>query len=151
MRLFEHPDFEDEGPFPMRLLHFRRTFVEKMFTIHGKVEAYKTGGTPIGPYARHYYDLYFLADRPEVIAMLSSSEYGTIKQDYDRVSRQFFAKSYFPPEGMTFARSDALFPPPQIRDVLAADLDRQCRMLCFGPVPTWDEIQRRLEAIRTLL
>jgi hypothetical protein len=30
---------EDEGPFEMRLLHFRRTFVEKMFTIHGKVEA----------------------------------------------------------------------------------------------------------------
>jgi hypothetical protein len=25
----------------MRLLHFRRTFVEKMFTIHGKVEAFK--------------------------------------------------------------------------------------------------------------
>ncbi len=32
---------EDEGPFVMRLLHFRRTFVEKMFAIHGKVEAFK--------------------------------------------------------------------------------------------------------------
>ncbi len=32
---------EDEGPFKMRLLHFRRTFVEKMFAIHGKVEAFK--------------------------------------------------------------------------------------------------------------
>ena len=29
---------EDEGSFPMRLLHFRRTFVEKMFAIHSKVE-----------------------------------------------------------------------------------------------------------------
>jgi hypothetical protein len=27
---------EDEGAFPMRLLHFRRTFVEKMFAIHSK-------------------------------------------------------------------------------------------------------------------
>jgi len=33
---------EDEGSFPMRLLHFRRTFVEKMFAIHSKVEIFKT-------------------------------------------------------------------------------------------------------------
>ena len=35
---------EDEGPFEMRLLHFRRTFVEKMFAIHAKVEAFKLLG-----------------------------------------------------------------------------------------------------------
>ncbi len=35
---------DDEGPFEMRLLHFRRTFVEKMFAIHGKVDAYKKPG-----------------------------------------------------------------------------------------------------------
>jgi hypothetical protein len=34
-------DAEDEEPFPMRLLHFRRTFVEKMFAIHKKVELFK--------------------------------------------------------------------------------------------------------------
>ncbi|MSV29013.1 MAG: hypothetical protein EXQ52_09755 [Bryobacterales bacterium] len=28
----------------MRLLHFRRTFVEKMFAIHGKVELLKRDG-----------------------------------------------------------------------------------------------------------
>jgi Nucleotidyl transferase AbiEii toxin, Type IV TA system len=32
---------DDEERFPMRLLHFRRTFVEKMFAIHGKVEILK--------------------------------------------------------------------------------------------------------------
>jgi hypothetical protein len=42
---------EDEGPFPMRLLHFGRTFVEKMFAIHGKVELYKRDGRPLGSYA----------------------------------------------------------------------------------------------------
>ena len=31
-------DAEDEKAFPLRLLHFRRTFVEKMFAIHGKIE-----------------------------------------------------------------------------------------------------------------
>ena len=32
---------EDEGGFSLRLLHFRRTFVEKMFAIHSKVELLK--------------------------------------------------------------------------------------------------------------
>jgi hypothetical protein len=39
---------EDEQPFPMRLLHFRRTFVEKMFAIHATVEMFKRDGRPIG-------------------------------------------------------------------------------------------------------
>ena len=46
---------EDEGPLEMRLLHFRRTFVEKMFAIHAKIEAFKKVGQPIGGYTRHYY------------------------------------------------------------------------------------------------
>ena len=46
--------------------------------------------------------------------MLRSDEYGTIKTDYDRVSRTHFPKSYVPPQGMTFAQSDALFPPPEL-------------------------------------
>ena len=50
-----------KAPFAMRLLHFRRTFVEKMFAIHGKVEALKRDGRPLGSYARHYYDLFQLA------------------------------------------------------------------------------------------
>ena len=39
---------DDEGGFPMRLLHFRRTFVEKLFAIHSKVELLKRDGRPIG-------------------------------------------------------------------------------------------------------
>jgi len=87
---------DDEGPFAMRLLHFRRTFVEKMFAIHGKVDAYKTTGREIGGYPRHYYDLCCLAERPEVIATLSSDEYGVIKADYDRISRGISTKAMYP-------------------------------------------------------
>jgi hypothetical protein len=90
---------EDESPFEMRLLHFRRTFVEKMFAIHAKVEAFKTAGQPLGGYARHYYDLFCLAERPEVLAMLRSDEYAAIKADYDRISREHFSKSYVPLPG----------------------------------------------------
>ena len=142
---------EDETPFEMRLLHFRRTFVEKMFTIHAKVEVFKAQGRGIGGYARHYYDLHCLAERPEVLAMLRSDEYAAIKADYDRVRSEHFPKSYTPPPGMTFAQSDALFPPTQLQAILAIEFEKQCRVLCFGSIPPWDEVQARLEAIRNLL
>ena len=142
---------DDEGPFEMRLLHFRRTFVEKMFAIHGKVDAYQKTGREIGGYARHYYDLFCLAERAEVPAMLRSEEYATIKADYDRISREYFDKSYVPPPGMSFAKSDALFPPAELGAVLAAEFEKQCRVLCFGPFPTWEQVQARLEGVRDLL
>jgi hypothetical protein len=142
---------EDEGPFEMRLLHFRRTFVEKLFTIYGKVEAFKGEGREIGGYARHYYDLHRLAERPEVLAMLRSDEYAAIKTDYDRVSREHFPRSYIPPPGMSFAQSDALFPPPELSAMLATEFQKQCRILCFGPIPTWEDVQARFEGIRPLL
>jgi hypothetical protein len=142
---------EDEGPFTMRLLHFRRTFVEKMFAIHAKVEAYKKEGREIGGHARDYYDLYCLADRPEVLAMLRSEEYGVIKADYDRISREFFAKGYVAPRGMSFANSDALFPPDKLRPVLAGALEEQCRVLCFGTAPRWADVEARLISMRDML
>lgn len=142
---------EDEGPFPLRLLHFRRTFVEKMFAIHGKVEMLKRDRQPLGTYARHYYDLFQLTGQEEVIAMLKSAEYAAIKQDYDEISRVYFAKSYFYPEGMTFAKSDALFPPDDLAKAISAEYEAQCKMLCYGPYPSWAEIQARFLELRELL
>ena len=142
---------EDEGPFEMRLLHFRRTFVEKMFAIHAKVEEFKKEGKEIGGYARHYYDLFCLVERPEVLAMLRSEEYAAIKADYDRVSLEHFEKSYVPPPEISFAMSDALFPAGDLRAAIAKVFAEQCRLLCFGPSPTWDEVQARLEGLRELL
>ena len=142
---------DDEGPFSMRLLHFRRTFVEKMFAIHGKVELLKRDRQPIGTYARHYYDLYQLAGRDEVRAMLASDEYAAIKADYDRISRAHFSRSYFCPNGMSFAQSDALFPPAELSAATGAEYEKQCLLLCYGPYPTWTEIQARFEQLRHLL
>ena len=142
---------EDQGSFSMRLLHFRRTFVEKMFAIHGKVELLKRDGQALGTYARHYYDLFQLATQAEVIVMLKSSEYAAIKADYDRISRTHFPRSYFYPDGMSFSRSDALFPPADLAAVIGAEYETQCRMLCYGPYPPWVEIQARLLELRELL
>ena len=142
---------EDEGPFSMRLLHFRRTFVEKLFGIHGKVELLKRDGQPLGAYARHYYDLFQLALQDEVNAMLDSPEYAAIKADYDQISRTHFPRSYFHPDGMSFARSDALFPPADLSRVIRAEYEGQCRLLCYGRYPSWAEIQARLQELRHLL
>ena len=142
---------EDEGPFSLRLLHFRRTFVEKMFAIHAKVELLKREGQPLGAYARHYYDLFQLAPQPEVIAMLKSPEYAAIKEDYDRISRNHFERRYFHPEGMTFANSDALFPRADLASIIGSAYEDQCRMLCYGPFPSWADIQRRFTELRTIL
>jgi hypothetical protein len=142
---------EDEGPFAMRLLHFRRTFVEKLFAIHGKIQLLIGEGRPLGPYARHYYDLFQLAAQDEVMAMLRSGEYAAIKADYDAVSRVHFADSYFFPDGMSFARSAALFPDDELSRRISAEYEAQCRTLCYGPYPPWPEVVARFVAIRDLL
>lgn len=142
---------EDEQSFPMRLLHFRRTFVEKLFTIHAKVEIYKREGRTIGTYARHYYDLFQLAGQPEVRAMLESGEYATIRADYDRISKTHFPRDYVPPDGMSFARSDALFPAGELLAAIRRDYEAQCKVLCFGESPSWDDVQQRLNEIQSTL
>lgn len=142
---------DDETAFPMRLLHFRRTFVEKLFAIHARVELLKRDGLPLGTYARHYYDLFQLAGTPHVLAMLNSTEYPEIKTDYDRISRASFAKNYSYPPDMRFAASDALFPPTSLAAIIGPAFDAQCRLLCYGPPPSWNDVQARLLELRDLL
>lgn len=142
---------DDEGAFSMRLLHFRRTFVEKLFAIHSKVELLKRDGRPVGSYARHYYDLSQLAAQPEVIAMLASREYAGIKADYDQISRTHFPRSYFHPEQMRFALSDALFPPADLAAAIGVEYETQCHQLCYGPYPSWAEVQARFMVLRESL
>jgi hypothetical protein len=69
----------------------------------------------------------------------------------DRVSTEHFPKSYVPPPDMRFAKSDALYPSAGLRTAIAADFEAQCRILCFGPSPTWDEVEARFADVRSLL
>jgi hypothetical protein len=52
---------------------------------------------------------------------------------------------------MSFAHSDALFPPPDLATVIAAEYGGQCRLLCYGPYPSWVEVQARLLELRDML
>lgn len=83
--------------------------------------------------------------------MLGSSEYGEIKEDYERISREYFPAHYFCPDGMSFANSDAIFPDAQLAAVIGPEFERQCRTLCYGDYPSWDEVMERFEAIRSRL
>lgn len=122
-----------------------------MFAIHGKIELLKRDGRPLGTYARHYYDLFQLAGQQEVIAMLKADEYAAIKADYDRISSRHFERSYFPPENLSFAKSDTLFPPADIAQKISTEYEGQCRLPCYKSHPSWREVQDRLLALRELL
>jgi Nucleotidyl transferase AbiEii toxin, Type IV TA system len=95
------PGVEDLAGFDMSLLHYRRTFVEKMFALHGKVMRLMNEGHPLGRDARHYPDLYVLAGEHEVRSMLASPEYEEIRRDYDEKSREFFPRE-LPTTGRPF-------------------------------------------------
>jgi hypothetical protein len=142
---------EDLEPFAMTLLHFRRTFVEKLFTIHSKVLRLLEDGTPVARDARHYADLHALASRPEVVAMLHSDEYREICHDYDALSSRWFPRSHRPPAELSFRESPALFPPAELRELLAADYDTQCALLFPGEFPSFVNVLGSFEGVRDRL
>jgi len=145
---------DDLMGFDMTLLHFRRTFVEKMFALHGKVVRLIEEGEPIERHARHYSDLYALSDENEVRAMLASEEYADIRNDYDVTSRgsKHLARIYRPPADLSFRDSPAFFPDTELKKQLALDYETQCRLL-FSKTsyPSFDEVLSRFEELRNLL
>ena len=147
----EELDAEALEPFEMELLHFRRTFVEKLFAIHGKIESFKDGGRPLGRDARHYADLFVLAGRQEVVDMLRGEEYELIRLDYDDTSRAYFPKSYRPPTDLRFGSSDALFPDAELRATIEPVYEEECRRLFFRPHPPFAEVLGRMGELRELL
>jgi hypothetical protein len=143
---------EDTTGFDMTLLHFRRTFVEKLFALHGKVVRLQTEDHPLGRDARHYSDLHALADQPEVKSMLASQEYHEIRVDYDEKSRRYFPKSHRPPADLSFSSSPALFPEANLRATLASEYETQCAPLfARREYPPFDQVLARFEEIRLLL
>lgn len=140
----------DEASFPMQLLHFRRTFVEKLFTIHSKVIKCKQDGTSLGSAARHYYDMFCLAQQPEVQEMLHSEEYNLIKQDCARISLEHF-KDELLPENLSFSNSESLFPSGELRQMIIKEYNQQSRNLCYEHYPTWEEVEASFRDLQELL
>jgi hypothetical protein len=138
---------EDLEPFPMSLLHFRRTFVEKLFTVHGKVGRLKSEGERLRRGARHYADLYVLAGRPEVLTMIESAEYLQIRTDYDQKSIRFFKNRYRPPNDLRFSASDAIFLPGELRALVEEDYYADVRLLFRDELPSFDAVIAELQRL----
>ena len=139
---------DDLAPFPMVLMYFRRTYVEKLFTLHSHVTHMVETGDDLGRSARHYADVHLLAQTEAVRLMLDSPEFSALKADCDRTSRAFFGPAYSAPAGLSFARSPALFPDEALAERLRRAYERDCAVLFFGPYPTFDEVLRGFELLR---
>ncbi len=115
----------DRTPFDMKLLHFRRTFVEKLFTLHSRVERAKKQGKELGRDARHYYDLAMLLAQPETGAMLESDEFKVICGQYRDLTAKFYpGQVKLLPDGMNLSASSAFFPKSEIKAMLASAYGR---------------------------
>jgi hypothetical protein len=140
---------DDRQPFKMRLLHFRRTFVEKLFTIHCRVERAVKQGRALGRDARHYYDLVCLLQQPETRAMIETPEYAEICSEYRDLTKRFYAgQTKFLPAGMDLSNSIALFPSPDLFRSLEAAYVSEAENLCYRQYPSFAEVLGAFEPIR---
>lgn len=141
--LAERIQATDIAPFDMTLLHFRRTFVEKLFAIHAIVHDVQNGAR-LGRAARHYADLHALAGTRDVKDMLATDEYRAIFDDCAEISAREFPTQHAMPDDRSFATSPALIPDDGLRAKLEADYEAECALLFYGPYPTFDQVLERL-------
>lgn len=142
---------DDTQPFTIKVLHFRRTFVEKLFAVHGLVHCLRHDGIRLGRNARHYIDLHALAGTPEVRKMLNTTEYQALRDDVHAVSERHFPKQHVAPSGLDFSNSEGLFPDESLVGLIRSDYEEQCETLCFGGYPSFDDVTRRLKELQPAL
>lgn len=141
---------EDLAPFEMNMLHFRRTFVEKLMAIHSLVVKYQHDGSPLGRNARHYADLYVLGQKPEAVALLGGEEFEQIRVEQDQIGRSSFPRNYVEAP-RTYRDSPALFPDDKLRAELERQYVADVTPLFFGEVPGFKEILGLFESVRERL
>ena len=142
----------DRDHFPMKLLHFRRTFVEKLFTLHSRVERSIRQNRDLGRDARHYYDLAMLINKQETQTMLASQEFTDSCKEYRNLTATFYpGQVKFLPNEMNLHNSPALFPDDVLRGKLMAEYNREAETLCYGPYPAFDDVLKAFAGIREFL
>jgi hypothetical protein len=142
------PDCET---FVMQLLHYRRTFVEKLFAIHAAAEERRYSREPIGPLVRHYFDPMLLSDQPEVGEMLHGPEHHAIVRDCLDIDHRYYGRPKHDEAAWSLRESAARFPSEEVSQSLRHDYESQCEVLCFGAYPPWKEVLVRFEALREWL
>lgn len=132
---------EDLREFEVEMLDVKRTFVEKLFTIHSAYEQDHAANK-----TRHYYDLSRLCGLPEIREFVGTDEYREIVKSVRQYSQENFPDARTPKED-SFSNSPALSPDPEGQATLKRNYERE-KHLFFAKPPTIDEI---LGAIHFLL
>ena len=139
---------EDGQAFPMQLLHYKRTVIEKMFALHDKVErGVIDENKPIGTYARHYYDTYQLLQQQDVQEMFEQHDHIEICKSYRELTQRYFPAQRLPAH-MNLNDSRALFPNQNLARQFSAEYKAQCSALCFGQFPEFEDVLAEYEKIR---
>jgi predicted nucleotidyltransferase component of viral defense system len=131
----------DLQAFEVEMLDVKRTFVEKLFTIHAAYEQDRAANK-----TRHYYDLFRLCGLPEIREFAGTDEYREIFKSVRRYSQENFPDARTPAKD-SFSDSPALNPDTDGLSKLKRNYERE-KHLFFAQPPTMDEI---LGAIRLLL
>ena len=131
---------EDLEPISVDCLDFRRTFVEKLFTIYAAFEKDLAKGK-----MRHYYDLYMLTEREDVVEFIGSDDFQEIFEDVRGFSEISFPGQVCPPNS-SYSEWPALYPNENCRAAMNADY-RSNRDLFFTEPPTLDTILEKLQAV----
>jgi hypothetical protein len=144
MRLHQHPDFRDA------IVAASNYFAPKgISTQLIEKDYYVTEALRM--IALRWQGEVILFQQPEVRTLLESGEYRELKLDCDRISRASFGDSYTPPPELSFRNSLALFPDSELQSYLSQEYTLQCRPLCYGDFPTWEEIVGCFESCRAWL
>jgi hypothetical protein len=148
--------WEDLQPFEVDALHPGRTFVEKLFAVHGLALALiaDPARQVKGTEARHFYDLYFLCDKkacPALNLLEDPAVYGDLLSDCERISARWFpARAATRPSGGF--RASPAFGDDAIARRIGPAFGRTMDQLCYPDAerPSFDEVRARLRALTWL-
>lgn len=140
---------EDEMPFTMPVLHYKRTFVEKIFAIHSAIVQLEQHQKSIATQVRHYYDLYCLLGQEDIQNMLKTVEFQEIKEDVFRISKSAFSLDIDTlPENLDFSQSLAFTLSAKIENEVKKSYTKQMQQLCYGKCPSWEDVKKTLSDIK---
>lgn len=146
-------EYEDLHPFAVEALHPARTMVEKLFAVDGLAKALlrDPDRRVVGTEARHFYDLFCLADpdhHPALDLLADQGVYLELIADCEAISARWFPdRADVRPEA-GFHQSPA-FIDDAVADRVRSAFQRTMTELCFpdAPRPSFDEVRQRLSTI----
>jgi predicted nucleotidyltransferase component of viral defense system len=131
---------EDLTPFNVECLAVTRTTVEKLFAVHAAFERDRAKGR-----TRHYYDLFQAIGLEEVYSFLGTEEYGRVREDVERYSRENWPDAALAPNGK-FSESRAFAPENEDVALLKQHYQEE-RDLFFKEPPAMETILERLHKV----